>query len=785
MSSQPSTSSVSDVTSNDEEIVILEDLSRHFTVIRDPQGIKCNYCNESWKNLTSTTKKAHLSNLKFASQYKIRLCSQMPANVSKIMMNKFQELEIKAGAKRNFIDRLNDEMNYEYQEIEAGRVKKKGTIEAGLNSAACTLADQKIAQYLYVTRQSFNSCESTAYQEMVSAISNAGPGYIGPSRQVVQDRLLDERFAIVKRADEERLSRHSERGEGMTITSDACTIHKKPLTNYIAKYQNEPGILLKYEDATELYQEDATKTADRVFDGLVEVIENVGPSNVTAVTLDNAPVMLAAMALLQIRYEFLFCLGCLAHKVNTLVKHLIKDDDMNDIFEIVEKTKKIVHHFNDKHKPHALLQLHLSEHLMTTLSFIIPADTRFGLYLLSLHRVYRMKAALQSCVISREHILFCENGSIEDDEVVEIIKDDIYWDTLLKLLTLLLPLLRLIRLAELNCENIGKFYPAMVAVKAHLEAEHTLLPYGWKIRDKFNSKAKLGEWLQCIHLAAYVLDPEYWDVDHMAMADAMDAFAQVIDKVFFHRSPPDQGWFSMLMGQLNTYKKKEGHFSRPCAVRAAQTVPPTTFFKTYGIATMELTYMAKKIFLVSIANEAAELNWKQYKDNCTKSRSALLPDKVHKLICIQAAATLRENHLNGFKYEAAKWTTDDEVCKLSKQVEMSRDNIIVRFLNYQEDWEEDKIRTKNRAHESLLNDKYQHVYLYDSDTQETRRIVHVEWSTAHRPAKYAVVTQFVHGIHENEEDDLVSYYINESLFDCIRAAPLPYNQQRKLIERPN
>jgi hypothetical protein len=180
----------------------------------------------------------------------------------------------------------------------------------------------------------------------------------------------------------------------------------------------------------------------------------------------------------------------------------------------------------------------------------------------------------------------------------------------------------------------------------------------------------------------------------MAMADAMDAFAQVIDKVFFHRSPPDQGWFSMLMGQLNTYKKKEGHFSRPCAVRAAQTVPPTTLFKTCGGATMELTYMAKKIFLVSIANEAAELNWKQYKDNCTKSRSALLPDKVHKLICIQAAATLRENHLNGFKYEAAKWTTDDEVCKLSKQVEMSRDNIIVRFLNYQEDWEEDKIRTK-------------------------------------------------------------------------------------------
>ena len=70
MSSQPSTSSVSDVTSSDEGIVILEDLSRHFTVIRDPQRIKCNYCNESWKSLTATTKKARLSSGKKERRYR-------------------------------------------------------------------------------------------------------------------------------------------------------------------------------------------------------------------------------------------------------------------------------------------------------------------------------------------------------------------------------------------------------------------------------------------------------------------------------------------------------------------------------------------------------------------------------------------------------------------------------------------------------------------------------------------------------------------------------------------
>ena len=57
-----------------------------------------------------------------------------------------------------------------------------------------------------------------------------------------------------------------------------------------------------------------------------------------------------------------------------------------------------------------------------------------------------------------------------------------------------------------------------------------------------------------------------------------------------------------------------------------------------------------------------------------------------------------------------------------------------------EDWKEEKIRTKNRADESLLNDKYQRVYLYDSDTNKVRRIIHVERSTA---AIYAVINQLV------------------------------------------
>jgi Protein of unknown function (DUF 659) len=264
---------------------------------------------------------------------------------------------------------------------------------------------------------------------MINAITAAGPTYRPPGESVIRGRLLDEAFEVTDLATKARIDAHSQKGHGMTISSDGCTITKEPPTNYIAKYPNEPGILLGYEDSTELYQSGGIKDTETVYEGLRDVIENIGPSNVTAVVLDNAPVMVAAMQLLMIRFVHLFVLGCLAHKVNTFVKHLIRD--IPEIENLVEKTKEIVHHFNEKHKPRALLSFHLMDHIKTDLAFIIPADTRFGLYLLMLHRVYLMRAGLQSCVKSPEHIAFCESGDVNDDLVVDLICDDSYWDRLL------------------------------------------------------------------------------------------------------------------------------------------------------------------------------------------------------------------------------------------------------------------------------------------------------------------------------------------------------------------
>ena len=177
------------------------------------------------------------------------------------MVEKLQTVKDKAAEKRKFNSRVEEEMGFAFDEIVASKRSNSGSIESSFSSAAAAAADQKIANYIFVTRQSFNSCNSLAFNEIVRALTVAGSGYKPPGRDVIRTRLLDERYKVVLAANTERLNTFSLRGHGITITSDASTIHKRPLTNDIAVCPPESPILLNYEDATALYQGDDTKSA--------------------------------------------------------------------------------------------------------------------------------------------------------------------------------------------------------------------------------------------------------------------------------------------------------------------------------------------------------------------------------------------------------------------------------------------------------------------------------------------------------------------------------------------
>ena len=149
-----------------------------------------------------------------------------------------------------------------------------------------------------------------------------------------------------------------------------------------------------------------------------------------------------------------------------------------------------------------------------------------------------------------------------------------------------------------------------------------------------------------------------------------------------------------------------------------------------------------------------------------------MPETVHKLITIQQDSALQLQLYHDYKQELAKWTLEDEVLKLDKDIQKSRDARVLQFKNYIEEWEADRIGLKNDKCRNSLLEKYIHMYLYDEG--EVRRVVDVLWATTSRPAKYQVVIQFIEMINADEiinaDQENVNYLINAELHQCIKEA---------------
>ncbi len=122
-----------------------------------------------------------------------------------------------------------------------------------------------------------------------------------------------------------------------------------------------------------------------------------------------------------------------------------------------------------------------------------------------------------------------------------------------------------------------------------------------------------------------------------------------------------------------------------------------------------------------------------------------------------------------YKLEVEKWTIEDELLKLDKQIQQSRTAQVLYFKKFIEEWETERINLKNDKCKSSLLEKYMYMYLYDEG--EVRRVSDVIWSTT-RPAKYQVVTEFIEMIdadRDGDEED-INYLINDELHKCISAA---------------
>jgi len=141
--------------------------------------------------------------------------------------------------------------------------------------------DAQVAEFFYTSAIPFNVIRNPAFAKMCEMIGRYGIGYKPPSYHDIREKNLKQ---VVQKTDVilEEFKEEWKRS-GCTIMSDGWTDKKRrSICNFLV---NSPkGTVFLYS----LDTLDISKTADKVFKMLDDVVEFVGEENVVQVVTDNA-----------------------------------------------------------------------------------------------------------------------------------------------------------------------------------------------------------------------------------------------------------------------------------------------------------------------------------------------------------------------------------------------------------------------------------------------------------------------------------------------------------------
>ncbi|XP_052727463.1 uncharacterized protein LOC108329753 [Vigna angularis] len=297
-----------------------------FDVNGNGRKVKCNYCSKIVSGGIFRFKH-HLAGTREDSEP----CASVPDEIKNLMIKVVAEAK-NASLKKRKINIGEDEEeseNFEgghkvfgFKGKEKVATTSKGGVQATINQMMKKgykeEVDAQVAEFFYTSAIPFNVIRNPAFAKMCEMIGKYEVGYKSPSYHDIREKLLKQ---AVKKTDA-NLEEYKEEWKktGCTIMSDGWTDRKRRfICNFLV---NSPrGTVFLYS----LDTSDISKTADKVFKMLDDVVEFVGEENVVQVVIDNAANFKAAGELLMQKREKLYWTPCAAHCIDLIFEDFEKN----------------------------------------------------------------------------------------------------------------------------------------------------------------------------------------------------------------------------------------------------------------------------------------------------------------------------------------------------------------------------------------------------------------------------------------------------------------------------
>ncbi|KAH1198159.1 hypothetical protein GmHk_18G051780 [Glycine max] len=379
---------------------------------------------------------------------------------------------------------------------------------------------------------SFNLIKLKSFENMVATIGQYGPHLPFPSYHDIRVPLLKK---------EVEYTENLMKGHGEQWVKYAGTM------------------FLKSVDGS-----DFVKTAEKFFELLDVIVEEVGEENVVQVVTDNGSNYVLAGKLLEDKRKHIYWTPCAAHCIDLMLEDIGK-------LPLIRKTIRRAINLVGFIYAHSST-LSLLRNCTNKRELVRRAITRFATSYLTLERLHKEKANIRKMFISNEWILNKLSKEPMGKEATKVELMSSFWNSVVYTLKVMAPLVKVLRLVD------GERKPAMGYIyEAMDKAKETIIKSFNNNENKYKDVfAIIDKRWNCqlhrpLHAAAHFLNPEFF-YDNTDLEFDFEVTNGLFDCI--KKLVPQFDVQQKILTELHLYKIGPKHFGSYFAMAQRKTHSP-------------------------------------------------------------------------------------------------------------------------------------------------------------------------------------------------------------------
>ncbi|XP_075504344.1 uncharacterized protein LOC142541764 [Primulina tabacum] len=487
-------------------------------------------------------------------------------------------------------------------------------------------AVQKFATWMYDAGIPFNVVKYDSLQPCIDAIGTFGVGMKTPSYHEVRVKYLKKELGntnLLLKSHEEDHARY-----GCTIMADGWTDKKsRTLIIFLVNGPKE-SIFVESVDASSY-----SHTAAKMYELLSKFVNRIGEQNVVHVVTDNAS-----------------CNVKTAHCLDLMLEEIFKIPNLKKLHERALMVNGYIYN-----RPQLLSMM---REFTGQRDMVRTAKTRFATAFLTLMQFQVQQANLRKLFTSEKWAKSRYSREAAGKRVAEVILMPSFWKTTVFALKVGGPLLKVLRLVDGEKRSpMGYIYETMDKAKEAIAASFNNNEEKYRGIFEIIDKRWNVQLHHPLHAAGYFLNPEF------LLKGLYKCIARLVR---------DEDLQDKITNQLDKYKKAEGLFGLPMAIRQRVSKSPAYWWSSYGASTPELKTFAIKILYITCSSSGCERNWSVFERH---KRLGLV--KVHMTFDLEMHLLQKERHhpLQQKKKQSSARTSlvDEEEINIDEETEEEED----------------------------------------------------------------------------------------------------------------